>query len=134
MQGNTWVADLAGKNKNAKYLLCVTDVFTNYAWVKPLRDKISKTVINDFIEIVNESNRKPNKLCFDQEREFYNKLMQEWSDNINILIYSTYNEGNSVIAERFIKTLKPKIYKKMTANDSKSQLSYLNKLVDQYNK
>ena len=60
--------------------------------------------------------------------------MQEWSDNINILIYSTYNEGNSVIAERFIKTLKPKIYKKMTANDSKSQLSYLNKLVDQYNK
>ena len=134
MQGNTWVADLAGKNKNAKYLLCVTDVFTNYAWVKPLRDKISKTVINVFIEIVNESNCKPNKLCFDQEREFYNKLMQEWSDNINILIYSTYNEGNSVIAERFIKTLKPKIYKKMTANDSKSQLSYLNKLVDQYNK
>ena len=134
MQGNTWVADLAGKNKNAKYLLCVTDVFTNYAWVKPLRDKISKTVINVFIEIVNESHRKPNKLCFDQEREFYNKLMQEWSDNINILIYSTYNEGNSVIAERFIKTLKPKIYKKMTANDSKSQLSYLNKLVDQYNK
>ena len=134
MNDNTWVADLAGKNKNAKYLLCVTDVFTKYAWVKPLRNKISKTVINVFIEIVNESNRKPNKLCFDQEREFYSKLMQEWSDNINILIYSTYNEGNSVIAERFIKTLKPKIYKKMTANDSKSQLSYLNKLVDQYNK
>ena len=60
--------------------------------------------------------------------------MQEWSDNINILIYSTYNEGNSVIAERFIKTLKPKICKKKTADDSKSQLSYFSKLVDQYNK
>ena len=37
-----------------------------------------------------------------------------------------------IIAERFIKTLKAKIYKKMTASDSKSYLSYLNKLVDQY--
>ena len=59
--------------------------------------------------------------------------MQEWLDNINILMYSTHNEGKSVIAERFIKTLKAKIYKKMTANDSKPYLSYLNKLVDQYN-
>ena len=48
-------------------------------------------------------------------------------------MYSTHDEGKSVIAERFIKTLKAKIYKKMTANDSKSYLSYLNKLVDQYN-
>ena len=48
-------------------------------------------------------------------------------------MYSTHNEGKSVIAEKFIKTLKAKIYKKMTANDSKSYLSYLNKVVDQYN-
>ena len=59
--------------------------------------------------------------------------MQGWFDNSNILMYSTHNEGKSVIAERFIKTLKSKIYKKITANDSKSYLSYLNKLVDQYN-
>ena len=45
----------------------------------------------------------------------------------------TYNEGKSIVAERFIKTLKGKIYKKMTVNDSKSYLGYLNKLVDQYN-
>ena len=43
------------------------------------------------------------------------------------------DEDKSVIAERFIKTLKPKIYTKMTANDSKSYLPYLNKIVDQYN-
>ena len=43
------------------------------------------------------------------------------------------NEGKSVIAEKFIETLKSKIYKKMTANDSKSYLPYLNKLVDHYN-
>ena len=48
-------------------------------------------------------------------------------------MYSTYNEGKSVIAKKFIKILKSKICKRMTANDSKSYLGYLNKLVDQYN-
>ena len=43
----------------------------------PLKDKKGKTVLNAFIEIVNESNRKPNKLWLDQGREFYNELMQE---------------------------------------------------------
>ena len=49
----------------------------------------------------------------------------------NIFMYSTHNEDKSIIAERFIKTLNAKIYTKMTANDSKSYLSYLNKLADQ---
>ena len=52
----------------------------------------------------------------------------EWYFNLLLC-----NEGKSVIAEKFIETLKSKIYKKMTANDSKSYLPYLNKLVDQYN-
>ena len=55
------MGSLSSKNKNVKYLLCVTDVFTKNAWVKPLKDKKDKTVINAFIEIVNESNCKPNK-------------------------------------------------------------------------
>ena len=38
------------------------DIFSKYAWVKPLKDKKGKTVLNAFIEIVNESNHKPNKL------------------------------------------------------------------------
>ena len=60
--------------------------------------------------------------------------MQEWLDNIDILMYFVHNEGKSVIAERCIKTLKAKIYKKTTtANNSKSYLPYLNKLLYQYN-
>ena len=47
-----------------------------------------KTVLNAFIEIVNES-CKPNTFLIDQGREFYNKLMQEWLDNGNILMYFT---------------------------------------------
>ena len=59
--------------------------------------------------------------------------MQERLDNSDILMYSKHNEGKSVIGERFIKTLKAKIYKKKSANDSKSYLLYLNKLVNQKN-
>ena len=51
----------------------------------------------------------------DQGREFYNKFMQECLKNNDILMYSAHNEVKSVIAERFIKTLKAKIYK---INDS----------------
>ena len=58
--------------------------------------------------------------------------MQEWSESNDILMYSAHNEDTSVIAERFIKILKATIYKKMTANDRESYLSYLSKLLDQY--
>ena len=47
-------------------------------------------------------------------------------------MHSTHNEGKAVVVERFIRTLKAKIYKKMTANDNKFYLGYLNKLVDEY--
>ena len=59
--------------------------------------------------------------------------MQKWLEHNDILLYSTHNEGKSVIAERFIKQLKAKICEKMTATNSKSYLAYLNKLVHQCN-
>ena len=61
--------------------------------------------------MVNESNCKSNKLWVDQGKEFYNKLKQEWLDNNDILMYSTHDETKSVIAKRFIKKLKAKVYK-----------------------
>ena len=106
------MGSFSSKNKNVKNLSCVIDVFT-----KPLKDKKGKTILNAFIEIVNESNCKPSKLWVDQGRGLYNKLLQEWLNN-NILIFSINNEGKSIISERFIKTLNARIYKKMRANNS----------------
>ena len=56
---------LSSKNRNVKYLLCMIDVFTKYASVKPLVDRKDEKVLNAFTEIVNESNRKPNELLVD---------------------------------------------------------------------
>ena len=61
------------------------------------------------MDIMYESNYKPHKLWVDQGRERYNNFMQEWLDNNDILMHSTHTERKSVIAERFIKTLKSKI-------------------------
>ena len=78
----TIMGSLSSKNKNVKNLLCVIDVFTKYAWAETLKEKKSKTVLIAL----------PNKLWVHQRREFYNKLMQEWLDSNEILIYSTHNE------------------------------------------
>ena len=91
-------------------------MFTKYASVKTLEDKKIKTILTGFIKIGNESKGKPNKLCVYQEKEFYNSPMQKWLDDNDFLMYSTHNEGKSVVAERFIKILRTKIYKIITTN------------------
>ena len=127
------MGSLSSKNKNVKYLFYVIYFFPKYALVKPWKIEKGKSVLNSFIEIVNESSCKSNKLWVDQGRELYNKLMQEWFDNNDILMYSTHNVGKLVLSEELIKKWKAWIYKKMTDNDNKSYLCYLNKLVDQCN-
>ena len=80
-EDNILVADLAemeslsSKIKNVKYLLRAIVFSTKHAWVKPLKDKKVKPVLNAFIEILHESSLQPNKLLVDQGREFY-KLLQ----------------------------------------------------------
>ena len=71
-----------------------------------MKDKKAKTVPHGFIEIVNIFKHKPNKLWDDQERETYDNLIQKWLDKNDILMYSTYIEGKSAVAEWFIRTLK----------------------------
>ena len=74
---------------------------------KPLKYKKAKTVLQGVTEVVNESKCKPNKWWLDQGKELYNSVMQKWLED-NILLYSTHNEGKSVVAEVFVKILKVK--------------------------
>ena len=76
---------------------------------------------------MDESNRKPNKVWVDKGSEFYNRSMKSWLVKIDIEMYSTNNEGKSVVVERFVITLKNKIFKYMT---SISQNVYIDKLDD----
>ena len=82
--------------------------------IVPLKDKTSITITNAFQNILNESKHKPNKIWEDKGSEFYNTSVKSWLWDNNIKMYSTHNEGKSVVAERFVRTLKNKIYKYMT--------------------
>ena len=83
--------------------------FSKYARVIPLKDKKETSIVNAF-----SKGRKPNKIWVDQGSEFYNQSFKDFLKINNIEMYSTYNEGKSVVAERFIRTLKNKIFKHMT--------------------
>ena len=116
---NIWGADpvdmqlISKYRKRIRFLLCVIDIFSKYAWVVPLKDKKGVTIINTFQSILGSSKRKPSKIWVDQGSEFYNNSFKKWLKDNGIEMYSIYNEKKSVVTERFIKTLKNKIYKNM---------------------
>ena len=109
---NIWGVDLADmqslskKNKGIKYLLCAIDLFSKYAFVVTLKDKKGISITNAFKKIIKQPNRKPNKIWVDQGREFYNRVFKKWLSDNDIIMYSTFNEGKSVVAGRFIRKLK----------------------------
>ena len=136
---NIWGVDLADmqslsrKNKDIKYLLCAIDLYSKYTFVIPLKDKKGISIVNAFNKIIKQSNRKPNKIWVDQGGEFYNNVFEKWLSDNNIVMYSTYSEGKSVAAERFIRTLKNKLYKHMTATGKKAYYDVLDDVVKKYN-
>ena len=106
-----WSANLADMqliskfNKGFRFLLCVIDIFSKYAWVLSLKDKKGITIANAFQKILKESNRKPSKIWVDKGSGFYNSSVKIWLKDNNIEMYFIHNEGKSVVAERFIRTL-----------------------------
>ena len=89
-------------------------MLSKYAWVVPLKDKNGVSIVNAFQKIISEGG-KPNKIWVDQGSELYNNSFKRFLKINNIEMYSTNNEGKSVIAKRFIRTLNNKIFKDMTA-------------------
>ena len=137
---NIWDVDLADMqliskfNKRFRLLLCVIGIFSKYAWVVPLKDKKGVTITNAFQKILKESNRhKPNKIWVDKGSEFYNNSFKKWLKDNNIDMYSTHNEEKSVLAERFVKTLKTKINKYMTSISKNVCIDKLDDIVNEYN-
>ena len=135
---NIWGADLADmqslsrNNKGFKYLLFAIDLFSKYAWVVPIKDKKGTSIVDAFKKIVSKG-RKPNKIWVDQGSEFYNQSFKDFLKINNIEMYSTYNERTSVVAERFIRSLKNKILKHMTTISKNFYIDVLNDIVNKYN-
>ena len=98
-----------------------------------MKDKKSVSIFNAFRSILKKSNRKPYKIWVDKGGEFYNNSFKRWLQDNDSVMYSTHNERKSVLAERFIRTLKNKIYKYMTSISKYVYIDKLNDIVDEYN-
>ena len=85
------------------------------------------------LKIISEGG-KPNKIWVHQGSEFYNNSFKDFLKIDNIEMHSIYNEGKSFVAERFIRTLKNKIFKHMTAISKNVYFDVLDDIVDKYNK
>ena len=136
---NIWGADLADLqliikfNKGFRFLLCVIHIFSKYAWVVPLKDKKGISIVNAFQKILDKLGRKPNKITADKRSEFCNNYFKKWLKDNDTEMYSTHNEGKSVVAETFIRTLKNKIFKYMTAISKNVYIDKLDDIVNEYN-
>ena len=86
-----------------------------------------------FKKKLDSSNRKPTKIWVNQGGGFYNNLFKRFLKNINFEMYSTFNERKSVVAERFVTTLKNRIFKHMTAVSNNHHFNILGDIVNKYN-
>ena len=108
------------------------DLFSKYVWVVPLKDKRGISVIDAFQKIISKG-CKPNKAWVDQGSEFYNNLFKRFLKINNIEMYSIYNKEKSVVAKRFISTLKNKIFKHMAAISKNVYFDLLDDIANKYN-
>ena len=129
---NIWGADLADMqlirnfNKGSRFLLCVIDIFRKYAWVVPLKDKKGVNIVKAIQSILKKSKKNTNKIWVDKGS------FKKWLQNIDIVMYSSHNEGKSVVDERFIRTLKNKTCKHMTSISKNVYIDKSHDIVNEY--
>ena len=128
-----WAADLVDMqsfskfNNGIKYLLMVIDIFSKYGWIVPLKSKTGVDVANALSKLFKE--RRCTKMWVDKGKEFYNKHVKA----LDIQLNSTENEEKSCVIERWNRTMKEKMFKYFSANNTKKYIDILDEMVNNYN-
>ena len=127
-----FVQDVAKQNNGVKYLLVAIDVLSKYAWVRPMKDKTGKSLIAAFDAILKKG-RKPEKLRTDKRTEFVNASFQDYLKKKGIGFYVATNEPKAAVVERLNRTLKSKLYRYFTSENTLHYIDDLQDIVDSYN-
>ena len=126
-----FVQDVGKENDGVNYLLVVIDVFSKYVWVRPMKNKTARSLLEAFDSILSEG-RKPEKLRTDKGTEFVNESFRQYLKKKGIQFYTANNEPKASVVERVNRTLKSKLYRYFTAV-SLRYIDVLQDLVDSYN-
>ena len=119
-------------NRGYRFLLMVLDLLSKYGWIVPLQDKKGETVTEAFKTIFIEG-RKPQYLCTDKGKVYYNKNMKELLEKNNITLNSTENEEKSSVCERWNRTIKTKMWKQFTVQGNTQYLNIPPKILKRCN-
>ena len=98
-----------------------------------MKDKKGVSIVDAFQVMLVKSGCKPNNIWVHKGSEFYNSSFEKWLKDNDIEMYSIHNEGKSIAAERFIRTLMTKICKYMTSVSKNLYIDKLNDIVNEYN-
>lgn len=119
-------------NDDNRYLLTCIDVFSKYAWVRPIPNKTGACVTKAFKDILCEG-RVPQKLQTDAGGEFHNRTFRQLMDDYGIKHFSTGNETKANYIERFHRSYKAHMWRYLTATNSRRYIDVLHDLTDAYN-
>ena len=111
----------------------VIDIFSRYAWIEPIKDKTAKEIVKAFNKIISKG-RKPRRLRTDAAKDFTSKGFQEYLKSKDIAHFTTHSEKQANYVERFIKTIKSRIWRHIQSKNSRRYIDVLQKLVDSYNR
>ena len=107
------------ENQKFRIGLVLIDIFTKYATVIPIKSKQPPDVLAGLMEGLNKMDKKPRMLYSDEEGSLYSKPIMEYLEDEKIEIHRT--RGHPAFAERFIKTYKDKLFKRVEADKKKGK-------------
>jgi hypothetical protein len=110
----------------------VIDVLSKFAWVVPLKNKKTDTVVQAFKTIF-KAGRKPNRLNSDSGGEFESRKMEKFLKENSVVFYTTKSEKKAAVVERFNKTLKNRMWRYFTYKNTLKYTDVLADLVHSYN-
>lgn len=130
------MSSLASENDNYRYLLVIIDSFSKFLWVLPVKRKSAASVTEAIQKVLERASpRKPDHFLVDKGGEFRNSVLQNFMREAGINFYTTRNpDTKAAIAERSIRTLKGRIYRFLTKNNTKRYIDHLDDIVTGYNR
>ena len=126
------MSSLACLNKGYKFLFTGIDVFSKFAWVVPLKNKMGESLVNGCQSVL-DTGRSPEKLQTDKGTEFLTPNCQSFPKENSIHFFTTNSELKASVVELFNRTLKTRMWKYFTAKNTRVYIDDLQDIVQGYN-
>ena len=120
-------------NKRFSYIFTIIDNYSKYLWGIPFKNKNSKTITDEFSNVLSKPKRRPLKLESDRGSEWYNSIFQNFLRSKNIHHYSRFSDKGPSIAERVIRTVRNLLKKPVFLAGNANWISELPSVIKQYN-